>query len=197
MVEVMSVTAIIGVVASVAVGLSSRTSSGIQDNQNQQSVLDYIQRERHAHVTRGDDREFLVICPSTGTTCGTAGDRLLAFRIKLPEPLTTAPTATLLSSQSFSGSVSFAPQASLIVDAHARSLAVSGLPLAVNLRIAQRASTQSVLFREDGVVLPGFDAPGAITVAPRLNDIGARATPNPTPRGTPSGVQRARQAFLE
>ncbi len=195
LIEVMAVTAIIGVVVAVAVSLSSQTSQGLEDQHNQFSVLDYIQRERNAHVNRGMETEVLIICTASGGECAPSGSDLIAYRMARPATL-PPPAATELSRQSFGGRLSFSGQF-LIVDAFARSTTAVGDPVVATLTLTQKRNTETIVFRNDGAVVPTFDATAALVVAPKIADIGSRTTPNPTPFGSANGVPRARQVFLE
>ena len=187
--------AIIGVAAGLAVGLGSQTAEGLDDQQNQYAVLDYIQRERNAHVNRGMEEEVLVFCTAAGGACVPAGNELIAFRIDKAAAL-PPPPASELSRQTFSGSLSFGG-GFLVVDAYARAVNALGAPTPNTLTLTQKQSNHSILFRADGAVVPTFDATSALVVAPKIADVGARTTPNPTPFGSSSGVPRAREVFLE
>ncbi len=191
----MAVAAIVGVAAGVALGLGSQTAQGLDDQQNQFAVLDYIQRERNAHVNRGMETEVLVICTASGGVCAASGNELVAFRKLMLDPL-PPPPASELSRQSFSGTLSFVG-GFLVVDAYARAVNAAGDPTPNTLTMRQKQSNQSILFRADGAVVPTFEATSALVVAPKIADVGARTTPNPTPFGSSSGVPRAREVFLE
>lgn len=195
--EVMAVTSIVGIVASIALSLGTDTANNIDDVQNQFAVLDYIQRERNAHVNRGMETEVLVICPSTaGGGCAGSGDQLVAYRA--PIPVTFPPTPDKeLSRQTFSGTISISPGQALIVDAYARSVDVGTAPATTQIAMVQKKSNPTIIFRPDGAVIPSFDAPAAIVVAPKISDVGTRTTPNPTPEASPSRTPRAREVFLE
>ncbi len=192
----MAVAAIVGVAAGLAMSLGAQTSQGLEDQQNQFSALDYIQRERNAHVNRGMETEVLIICTASGGVCATSGNELISFRMARPAT-TPPPPATELSRQGFGGTLSFSGGGFLIVDAFARSTTVVGDPVATTLAMAQKRNSESIVFRPDGAVVPTFDATAALVVAPKIADLGSRATPNPTPFGAASGVLRARQVFLE
>lgn len=195
--EVMSVTAIVAIVASVAVAMGSRTSTTIQDTQNQFSVLEFIQRERNAHVNRGMDNEVLVVCAaSAGGDCRGAGDELVAYRVPLPAAVPPT-TGVELARQRFEATISFSGGPALVVDSYARSVTPTGVPSNVQVNIAQRETAPTIVFRQDGTVLPSFEAPAAIVVAPKITDLGTRTTPNPTPQGRTSRIPRAREVFLE
>jgi len=193
----MAVTAIVGVAAGLGIAVSARTSQGIDDAQNQFSVLDFIQRERNAHVNRGMETEILVLCTATdGGPCGAGGNELVAYRVTLPVVF-PPPPARELARESINASASFAPGPALFVDAYARSVNAAGDPFNQLLTVQQRTSTVTILFRQDGSVVPSFDAPAAIVVAPKIADVGTRTTPNPTPQAVPNRLPRARQVFLE
>jgi len=193
--ELAAVAAIVGVAAGIAIGLGSRTAQGLDDQQNQYAVLDYIQRERNAHVNRGMEEEVLVICTAVGGVCAPSGNELIAFRKTIADPL-PPPPASELSRQAFVGQFQFVG-GFLVVDAYARSVNALGAPTANTMTLTQKQTNQSIVFRADGAVVPTFDATSALVVAPKIADIGARTTPNPTPFGSSSGVPRAREVFLE
>lgn len=77
----MAVTAIVGVAAGLGIAVSARTSQSIDDSQHQFSVLDFVQRERNAHVNRGMETEILVLCTARdGGTCAAGGNELVGYR---------------------------------------------------------------------------------------------------------------------
>jgi len=192
----MAVAAIVGVAAGLAMSLGSQTSQSLEDLQNQFSVLDYIQRERNAHVNRGTETEVLIICPATnGGPCAASGNELVAYRMLRPATV-PPPPETELSRQEFGGTLSFSAQV-LVVDAFARSTTVVGDPTTTTLAVRQKRHDETIVFRPDGAVVPTFEASAALVVAPKIADLGSRTTPNPTPFGSASGVPRARQVFLE
>lgn len=197
LIEVVATTAIVATVAGLAVAVSSRTSQGLDDSQTRLQVLDLIQRERNAHVNRGMETELLVLCPATGGgACAASGDELVAYRVNLPAVFPPPPDREL-GRHRIDATLSFAPGQALFVDAYARSVTAIGDPTNVNLTIRQKTTTSSILFRQEGSVLPSFDAPAAIVVAPKISDIGTRTTPNPTPQAVPNRIPRAREVTLE
>lgn len=197
LIEVVATAAIVGTVAGLAVAISSRTAASLDDSQTRIVVLDYIQRERNAHVNRGMETELLVICPMDDSgTCSGTGTQLVSFRVTKPATFPPPPDREL-SRQRFTANLSFAPQGALIVDAFARATTFAGDPTNVNLTIQQRASTSTILFRQEGAVVPSFDAPGAIVVAAKISDVGTRTTPNPTPGALPNRLPHAREVQLE
>jgi prepilin-type N-terminal cleavage/methylation domain-containing protein len=192
LIEVVATTAIVATVAGLAVAIGSRTSQGLDDSQIRLHVLDLIQRERNAHVNRGMETELLVLCPATGGS----GDELVAYRVNLPAVFPPSPDREL-GRHRIDATLAFAPGQALFVDAYARSVTAIGDPTNVNLTIRQKTTTSSILFRQEGSVLPSFDAPAAIVVAPKISDIGTRTTPNPTPQAVPNRIPRAREVTLE
>lgn len=200
LIEVVATTAIVASVAATAIAISSRTSDGFGDGQDRLAVLEAIQRERNAHVNRGMETEVLVWCAAAADgTCADAGKDLVAHRVTLPVSFPPDPTRVLARFH-FDSTLSFETPGSikaLVVDAFARSVDPNGDPVNTVLRLRQRSSTATVLFRREGLVVPSFDAPGALVVAPKIADVGTRATPNPTPQADPSQVPRARQVALE
>jgi type II secretory pathway pseudopilin PulG len=197
LIAVVATTAIVATVAAIAVAISSRTSQGLDDHQARQNVLDIIQRERNAHVNRGMETELLVLCPaSNGGPCALEGDELVAYRVNIPAPFPPTPDRQL-GRVRINATLSFAPGQALFVDAFARSVSAVGDPTNVNLTIRQKTTTSSILFRQEGTVVPSFDAPAAIVVAPKISDVGTRTTPNPTPQAVPNRIPRAREVALE
>jgi prepilin-type N-terminal cleavage/methylation domain-containing protein len=200
LIEVIATTAIAASVAATAIAISSRTSDGFGDAQDRMAVLEAIQRERNAHVNRGMETEVLLWCPAVaGGGCTDSGKELVAYRVTLPAAFPPNPARELARFR-FDSTLSFETPGSikaLVVDAFARSVDANGDPVNTVLRLRQRSSTATVLFRREGSVVPSFDAPGALVVAPKIVDVGTRATPNPTPQAEPSEVPRARQVALE
>jgi prepilin-type N-terminal cleavage/methylation domain-containing protein len=197
--EVVATTAIAAAVAATAVSISSRTSDGFGDQQDRMAILEVIQRERNAHVNRGMETDLLVWCPAVaGSGCVDSGDELVAYRVTLPATFPPDP-ARQLARFRFNTTVSFEGTAdrALFVDAFARSVDINGNPTNTLLQLDQRSSRATILFRREGLVIPSFDAPGSLVVAPKINDLGARATPNPTPEAQQSRLPRARQVALE
>jgi prepilin-type N-terminal cleavage/methylation domain-containing protein len=199
LIEVVATTAIVAAVAATAVSIGSRTSDGFGDQQDRMAILEVIQRERNAHVNRGMENELLVWCPAVaGSGCIDAGDELVAYRVTLPATFPPDPARQLArfrfnTTLSFDGTVDKA----LFVDAFARSVDANGDPTNTLLQLEQRSARATILFRREGLVIPSFDAPGALVVAPKINDLGARATPNPTPQSQQTRPPRARQVALE
>jgi hypothetical protein len=199
----MSTAAVVAVAAGVALAVTSRTTSDLEDAQTQHSVLDFIQRERNAHVNRGMDEELLVICAArAGTPCAAGGatpadNQLVAYRIGRLDPFPPAADRELSRMGFNSTSFTFTPGPALFVDSFARSVAPPDTPRNLELGIRLRGSLQTILFRQDGVALPSFAAPSAIVVAPKLHDLGSRVTPDPTPRLRPARASGARRVFLE
>lgn len=197
LIEVVATTAIVATVAAIAVAISSRTSQGLDDNLTRHNVLDVVQRERNAHVNRGMETELLVLCPATnGGPCALEGDELVAYRVSIPATFPPPPDRQLGRFR-FDATLSFAPGQALFVDAFARSVTGLGDPTNVNLTIQQKTSSASILFRQEGAVVPSFDAPATIVVAPKIDDVGTRTTPNPTPQAVPNRIPRAREVTLE
>ncbi len=197
LVEMMAVTAVVGVISAVALGLTARASEALDDTQNQTAALAFIQRERNAHVNRGMENEILIICAATGNgPCAAGGDTLVSYRVPMPVVFPPGPERER-ERQKLTARVSFLPGEALFVDAFARSVNAGAGPTDTLVSLQQRSTTATILFRQDGAVVPSFDASGAIVVAPRITDLGTRTTPSPTPRAVPDRIPRARQVFLE
>lgn len=194
----MAVTAVVGVIAAGALGLTARASQVLDDTQNQSSALAFFQRERNAHVNRGMESEILIVCAADGAgPCAASGDTLVAYRVPLPVVFPPDPIRELARQPMTSTAASFLPGEALFVDAFARSVSPLAAPIDTIVTLRQRSANATILFRDDGTVVPSFDASGAIVVAPRISDLGTRTTPNPTPQAVPNRLPRARQVSLE
>lgn len=199
MVEIMVVTAVIAVVVAVGVSVAVRTADKVAGAQIQGAVLDFVQRERNAHVNRGDETEGLLICLATGGgPCGAgSGDELVAHRMPFPVGL-PAPAGSELARQAFPGStMTITPSTFLVVDAFARSVSPTGGPQQSVLLINTRSENGTITFEANATVIPSFDAPSTVIVAPHASDLGTRATTNPTPQAMPNSFFRGRQVLLE
>ena len=199
MVEIMVVTAIIAVVVAAGVSVAVRTADKIDGAQVQGAALDFLQRERNAHVNRGDETEGLLICLATagGACTGGGGDELVAHRMPFPVGL-PAPVGSELARQAFPRSnMTITPGGFITVDAFARSVSAAGAPQQTVLRINTRTENGTISFEPNATVIPSFVAPSTVIVAPHAADLGTRATTNPTPQARPNSLFRGRQVLLE
>ena len=199
LVEIMVVTAVIAVVVAVGVSVAVRTADMIDGSQVQGAALDFLQRERNAHVNRGDETEGLLICLATagGACTGAAsGDELVAHRMPFPVGL-PAPAGSELARQAFPRSNMTITTGFIVVDAFARSVSAAGAPLQSVLRIDTRTESGTITLEANATVTPSFDAPSTVIVAPHASDLGQRATTNPTPQALPNSFFRGRQVLLE
>lgn len=199
LIELVAVVAISAVVSAVAVGLTVRTSQGLNNATAQMAVLEFIQRERNSHVNRAVETDVVVFCSAVGggDCAGTPGDSIVAYRAPLPVVF-PPPPANELGRVSFAGNTfTFAPAPALFVDAFARSVDDVGNPRNSVLTLALRGENEDIVFRADGVAVPSFDAQSAVVVAPHVADVGTRTTTNPTPQAVPNTSFRARRVFLE
>lgn len=189
--------AIVGIAAGIFAAIGTRTADDLADGQTQQDVLDFIQRERNAHVNRGMEGEALVFCPSVAGVCNLAGaDELTAHRVAFPTGGVPAPASRIASARFAGNAFDFAGGV-LVVDAFARSVNDVGVPTPRVLRLVLKGGVEDILFRADGAVVPSFDAPAALVVTPHITDVSARTTPNPTPQAAPTSSFRARRVAME
>lgn len=200
-VEVVVVGAVAAVVAATAAALTVKTSNDLENAQNRLSILEFVQRERNSHVSRAVEQEVVVICAAVGAGPCTAagGDTLVAYRTPAPPVTFPNPLPAELARARFTGAqITFAPGPALFVDAFARSVDAGAVPTNTVLNMMLRGGvTDDILLRLDGVAVPSFEAPSAIEVTPIISDMGARATPNPTPQGRPATTYRSRKVFVE
>ncbi len=199
LIELMAVIGVSAVVSAVAVGVTVRTSQGLNNATAQMGVLEFIQRERNSHVNRAVETDVVVFCSAVGAAdcTGAAGDSIVAYRSPLPVVF-PPPPANELARVNFGGNrFTFAPAPALFVDAFARSVDDVGNPRNSVLTLTLRGDSEDIVFRADGVAVPSFEAPSAVVVAPHVADVGVRTTTNPTPQALPNSSFRARRVFLE
>jgi len=198
MVEVMVVAVVVGVASSVGVTLAVRTTARLVTARLSLGTLDFIQRERNAHVNRGVESDALVICATTGAgpcTGGITGDTLVAYR--MPYPVTLPPTRGIELDRTSFDRADYELDRPLMVDAFARATTSTGAATTTQLTLLAPSGNETITFQDSGVVVTSFEAPSAIVVAPHANDIGQRGTSNPTPQAQPVSQFRGRRVLLE
>jgi hypothetical protein len=189
-------------ITAAAVAISVRTANDLANAQLRLGTLEFVQRERNSHVNRAVEQEVVILCAAAGGGgCVASGDTIVAYRSPIPVVF-PPPAANELSRTTFDGAdgaqISFTPGPALFVDAFARSVDLTGVPVDQVMNIVLRGGgTEDIVFRADGVAIPSFEAPSAIEVAPHISDVGSRTTPNPTPQTRPNTSYRARKVFLE
>jgi prepilin-type N-terminal cleavage/methylation domain-containing protein len=200
LIEVVAVAAMAAVVAAAAAALGVRTINDIQNSATRMAALEFVQRERSSHVSRGVYSENMVLCAAVGNGPCTAagGDTLVSYRALIPSAFPN-PNAAELDRVTFRGAqFNFVPGPALFTDAFARSTDAGGVPQDTVLTMQlMGGQTADLLIRLDGVVVPSFPAPAKIEVVPVLSNLGARTTPNPTPAMVPTTGMPSRRVFLE
>lgn len=199
MIEVMVVAAVVGVVSAVGVTIAVRTTDKLDTSRLTTGALDFIQRERNAHVNHGVETDALVICATTGAgacVAGLTGDTLVAYR--MPYPVTMPPLASAIELDRASfDRANYAFDRVLIVDAFARATTLTGAATTARLTLLAPSGNETITFQDTGGVVTSFDAPSAVVVTPHANDVGQRATANPTPQALPVSTFRGRRVLLE